>query len=510
VSALAAGLVERAPLSFPMLFLGLGFVVGDRGLGLISIGLDSRLLEVVAIVTLSLVLFLDAVNLELTELRRDWLAPLLVLGPATLLVAGLLAGAGMLLLGLPVVLAALLGTILASTDPVVLRDVLRDPRLPCSVRRILSVEAGTNDIVVLPILLVLIAIAHGDLGGPTQWLGFLGQLLVLGPAAGFAIGAAGSWVMGRVDQRFHVRPEYQSLYGIGLVLGAFVIGEAPGGDGFLAAFAAGLAVTAFNQTLCDCFLEFGQVIAEMTMLLAFVLFGAVLSSLVGEAPLLATVALAGLADEAGGRGDRDDQARALGAHDRQHGAGDVDGAEQGGLDLGPEVLGADLLEEPGVEVAGVVDQHVDAAEPFDGSRDGRLGVGGVGDVELDGQEVVVRAERGADPLGVASGGDDGVAGGQGGLGDVDAHAAAGAGDEPNLLVSHPSALLLVDLRAGHRVIGGALPTTPAAGGSWETLMREVLTGTPNHAEALVEWTTWQAATRTATSVATSAGRSGSS
>ena len=68
VSALAAGLVERAPLSFPMLFLGLGFLIGDRGLQLISIGLDSRVLEVVAVVALALVLFLDAVNLELTEL----------------------------------------------------------------------------------------------------------------------------------------------------------------------------------------------------------------------------------------------------------------------------------------------------------------------------------------------------------------------------------------------------------------------------------------------------------
>ena len=37
VSALAAGLVERAPLSFPMLFPGLGFLIGDRGLGLVSI-----------------------------------------------------------------------------------------------------------------------------------------------------------------------------------------------------------------------------------------------------------------------------------------------------------------------------------------------------------------------------------------------------------------------------------------------------------------------------------------
>jgi sodium/hydrogen antiporter len=295
VSALAAGLVERAPLSFPVLFLGLGFLLGDRGLGFISIGLDSNVLEVVAVVTLALVLFLDAINLELTELRRDWLVPVLVLGPATLLVIGLLAGSGMLLLDLPVVLALLLGTILASTDPVVLRDVLRDPRIPRSVRRTLSVEAGTNDIVVLPILLVLIAIAHADLGGVSEWLVFVAQLFVLGPAVGFAVGAAGSWVMGRVDHRFQIRREYQSLYGIGLVLGAFVTGEAVGGDGFLAAFAAGLAVTVVNQTLCDCFLDFGQVLAEMTMLLAFVLFGALLSTLVGRVPLLPTLLLAMLA-----------------------------------------------------------------------------------------------------------------------------------------------------------------------------------------------------------------------
>jgi sodium/hydrogen antiporter len=153
----------------------------------------------VAVVALALVLFLDAVNLELTELRGDWL------------VIGLLAGSGMLLLELPVILALLLGTILASTDPVVLRDVLRDLRIPRSVRRTLSVEAGTNDLVVLPILLVLIAVAHADPGGVGDWLGFVAQLFVLGPAAGFAVGAVGSWVMDRVDRHFQIRREYQSL-----------------------------------------------------------------------------------------------------------------------------------------------------------------------------------------------------------------------------------------------------------------------------------------------------------
>jgi hypothetical protein len=62
--------------------------------------------------------------------------------------------------------------------------------------------------------------------------------------------------------------------------------------------------------------------------------------------------------------------------------------------------------------------------------------GGVGDVELDGQQVLMGADGSADPLGVAAGGDHGVTGSQGGLGDVDAHPAPCAGDEPGLLVSH--------------------------------------------------------------------------
>ena len=50
------------------------------------------------------------------------------------------------------------------------------------------------------------------------------------------------------------------------------------------------------------------------------------------------------------------------------------------------------------------------------ARAARLGVGGVGDVELDGQHVLVGAEGSADPLGVAAGSDHGVPSSQGGLG----------------------------------------------------------------------------------------------
>ena len=42
VSALASRIVERAPLSFPMIFLGLGFLLGERGFGFLTLGLEPR------------------------------------------------------------------------------------------------------------------------------------------------------------------------------------------------------------------------------------------------------------------------------------------------------------------------------------------------------------------------------------------------------------------------------------------------------------------------------------
>ena len=295
IAALLSGLVERAPISFPILFLGLGVLLGERGMGLLSIGPHDRTLEGVAIVTLALVLFLDALRMRFGELRKDWFIPSLVLGPGTLLVILFVAGGAILLLDVPPVYALLLGAILASTDPVVLRDVLRDDRLPRSIRQTLSVEAGTNDLVVLPIVLLLIAVAKAEVSGPASWGWFLVRVLLLSPLVGFAVGGVGAWLMMKADARFGVRREYQALYGVGLVLASYVAGVGIQGDGFLAAFAAGASIAILNLKLCDCFLEYGDTTAEMAMFVAFVLFGVVLSTLVVTVPLGPTLLLAVLA-----------------------------------------------------------------------------------------------------------------------------------------------------------------------------------------------------------------------
>ena len=152
------------PISFAVIFLGLGFLLGPRGVELIEIGLHDEILQVVATVTLAL--FLDAVRIQIDELRTHRALPVLILGPGTMLIIAAGGGAALLLFGLPPAAALLIGAALASTDPVVLRDIVRDERIPRSIRQVLKLEAGLNDLVVLPIILIVIAAATARAADP--------------------------------------------------------------------------------------------------------------------------------------------------------------------------------------------------------------------------------------------------------------------------------------------------------------------------------------------------------
>ena len=295
ISALLAGVIDRAPISFPMIFLTLGLLLGKGTSGVTDIGLESDHLRTVAFMTLALVLFLEAMSLDLRHLRRYWAVPALTLGPGSLIVIACIAVSAIVVVGVDPLIALLIGAILASTDPVVLRDVVHDERIPGPVRRALSLEAGMNDVIVLPTVLVLAAVAAGEVGGALDWTRFLVELLVVGPVLGAAVGVAGAALMAEVDRRRPVRTEWQALYGIGLVFCAFAVGETAGEDGFLASFAAGAAVSLSNRRMCDCFLDFGEVIAELLMLISFVLFGAALSSELSDAPVAQSALVAALA-----------------------------------------------------------------------------------------------------------------------------------------------------------------------------------------------------------------------
>ena len=279
VAGLLSGIVERTGLPQLAVFLALGAALGPLGLGLVDIRLDDPLFRAVATLGLVLVLFTDAVGVDVPEVRRQRRLALLVLGPGTLLVAGLIAVAGRVLLGLEWPSAVILGAALASTDPVLMRGLLRRPDVPAPARIALRIESGLNDAVLLPIVLIAMAVLR-PAGAETGGGGRLAlELFLLGPGVGVAIGLAGVAMLDLVRRRIGMRRDYESLYALGIAFTAFAGAEAVHGSGFLAAFAAGLTVAAFDAELCDCFLDYGEATAEVFLLFTFVALG---SSLIWE------------------------------------------------------------------------------------------------------------------------------------------------------------------------------------------------------------------------------------
>ncbi len=274
IAALLSGLIDRSDLPQVGVFLALGAILGPAGLGLLNVTLESPIVAVVATLSLVLVLFTDAVSLSIAEIQRHGRLAFLVLGPGTLLTAALVALVGWSLLGLPPAAAAILGAALASTDPIMLRGLIRRPGLPEPVRLALRLESGLNDAVLLPIIFVAMPflLQRGPPSG-NEWVRLGLDFFLLGPGAGVAVGLFGLSALDMIRRKIGVRRDYESLYSLGVAFTAYAAAEAVHGSGFLAAFAAGLTIAALDVELCDCFLEYGQTTAEMALLFAFVLFG---------------------------------------------------------------------------------------------------------------------------------------------------------------------------------------------------------------------------------------------
>src|SRR5919106_251457 len=244
VSSLLSGAVERSGLPQVAIFLLFGALLGPAGLGLIDLPLESASVQVMATLALVLVLFSDAI-------------------------------AAWSLLDLPPAAAAILGAALASTDPVLLRTLIRHPALPPPARLALRLESGMNDVVLLPIVvLAMLALRMSGYPQTAEVARLAMGLFLLGPLLGAAVGYIGITLLDRVRSRVGVRRDYESIYALGVAFTAFAVAEAAGGSGFLAAFGAGLVVAALDVELCDCFMDYGEASAEMFLLFTFVAFGA--------------------------------------------------------------------------------------------------------------------------------------------------------------------------------------------------------------------------------------------
>lgn len=275
--ALVSKRLESSVLTPPMVFTLFGFLIGEHVFGWAHLDFGHGFIHGLAEVTLILVLFSDAARIDLGQLRRDHNLPqrMLLIGLPLTIVAGA-AVALALPLGLGLWEAALLAAILAPTDAALGQSVVSSPLVPARIRQALNVESGLNDGIALPVVLFFgcLASASHDARGDQNWILFGVMQVTLGPVAGVLIGGLGAWLVDRAVASEKMSESFQGPAILGVALLAYAASELIGGNGFIAAFVAGMMFGNQVRGHCSFIFEFAESEGQLLTLVTFLVFGA--------------------------------------------------------------------------------------------------------------------------------------------------------------------------------------------------------------------------------------------
>ena len=285
---LVSAIVPRTIVTGPMLFVAIG--MGLTKLTANSIEADAGvMLEVIAELTLVVLLFTDASRIDTRSLMRELGFPIRLLGvglPLTILLGTLI---GKLIL--PEFTwweVALLSAILAPTDAALGQAVVSSPRVPLRIRQSLNVESGLNDGIAVPFVLLFASLAavHPETQTVAHWSVFMIKQVTLGPLVGVLVALIGGRIVEAATKRGWVNGSFMKLSGIAFAVLAWAGAGAIDGYGFIAAFICGMTIGASTSCVKPAIQEFGETEGQLLSLTAFLLFGAtfVLPALTNATP----------------------------------------------------------------------------------------------------------------------------------------------------------------------------------------------------------------------------------
>ena len=248
VMALGDSMLARLPLSTSMLYLAVGVVISPLGLEWTGFLFEANStgLEILAEIVVLLSLFTSGLKMSAGFSDGRWRLPLRLAVVSMLVTVLLVALLGHVWLGLSMGAAVLLGGILAPTDPVLASAVqIARPGDRDRLRFALTGEGGLNDGTAFPIVFLGLGLLgfHRIGAYAERWIAFD---LLWAVSAGIAIGALLGTLVGALV--LYLRRAHKEAVGLDNFLALGLIGLSyglaiqVGGYGFLAVFAAGVAL----------------------------------------------------------------------------------------------------------------------------------------------------------------------------------------------------------------------------------------------------------------------------
>ena len=241
LTALAALLLVAAAVGFAARRLGVHYnialVVAGAAMGAARVPRIALDPELVIQVFLPILLFEAAISTDLHRLRAD-MSPVVLLAVPGMLITVFAAGAILRFgLGLPMLFALLLGSILAATDTIAVVATFRKVKAPARLRTIVENESLFNDGTALVAFAAILAAIHQGRFDPTTGLTQLAWVTAVGIGIGMAAGWGAAHLMALTDDHL-----MEILFTVVVTYGSWVAAEAVHASPVLAVVAAGITV----------------------------------------------------------------------------------------------------------------------------------------------------------------------------------------------------------------------------------------------------------------------------
>ena len=222
-------------------FLIVGMVIGTQALGLIDIKADSVMNQIIVLFGASYILFDGGASLRFNVLKQVWITIVVIATVGVLITAALTGIAAYYVLGVPLIVALLLGATLASTDPATLVPIFRQVAIRDRVAQTVISESAFNDAMgaIVTFGVLAVAMGTGEFSLTSSLLDLLKQS-ILGIFAGAALGYLAALLI--AHERWAVLAEYASVVTLATVIGAYFAADGLQASGFMSVFVFGIVL----------------------------------------------------------------------------------------------------------------------------------------------------------------------------------------------------------------------------------------------------------------------------
>jgi cell volume regulation protein A len=270
IGTLGAFLAQRIRVPDVAVFLIAGIAIGPQALGLVHVPADSALNDIIVLFGASYILFDGGAALRLPVLKQVWITIVVIATVGVFITAAITAIAAHFILGIPLIVALLLGTTLASTDPATLIPIFRQIRIRERVAQTVISESAFNDPMsaILTFTVVTVATGSGEFSLVHSVIALVEQSMT-GIVAGIAFGYLAALLI--AHERWAFLTEYAPLVTLVAVISAYFAADGLHASGFMAVFVFGIVIG--NKETFGFKMEPGetQKLAEFVLTTAFIM-----------------------------------------------------------------------------------------------------------------------------------------------------------------------------------------------------------------------------------------------